>query len=72
MILVATVATGGGVLFQTGVLFSTETRNFAIFWPILAILSQIYAQFSVLFTGGGVSKLTNIRYESMMSVVMRV
>ena len=69
MILVATVANGGGVLFQTGVLFSTDNAKFC---HILAILSRIYAQFSVLFTGGGVSKLTNIRYESMMSVVMRV
>ena len=47
-----------------GVLFSTENAKFAIFRPILAILSRIYALFDVLFTGGGVPKLTNIRYDS--------
>ena len=49
-----------------------RTKNFAIFWPILAILSRIYELFDILFMGGGVQKLTNKRYETMMSVVMRV
>ena len=35
------------VLFQVSVLFSIEKAKF---WPILAILSQIYVLFGVLFT----------------------
>ena len=59
------MATDGGVIFST-------KRNFAIFLPNLAILSRYYALFDKLFTRGGVPNLTNKRYESMMSVVMRV
>ena len=41
----SSASTGGGVLFQVSVLFSTENAKG---WPILAILSQIYAPFGVL------------------------
>ena len=45
------------VYFQTGVLFSIEKAKF---WPILVILSQIYALL-VFFGPGAVSKLINMR-----------
>ena len=48
LILVANATTGGSVLFQEGVLFSTENAKF---WPILAILPRLYAVFGVLITG---------------------
>ena len=32
-------------------LLAWRTQNFGPFWPILAILSRIYALFGVLFTG---------------------
>ena len=50
------------VLFQVSVLFSIEKTKF---WPILAILSQIYVLFGVLLQVlkcGVFPKLTNIRY----------
>ena len=41
--------------FQASILFSTEKAHYwpilVSFWPILAILSRIYALFGVLFTG---------------------
>ena len=50
------------VLFQVSVLFSIEKAKF---WPILAILSQIYVLFGVLLQAlkcGVLPKLTNIRH----------
>ena len=49
LISVPTATTGGGVLFQAGVLVSIENVKFWPFWPILAILSQIYPFFGVYF-----------------------
>ena len=48
LILVTNATTGGSVLFQEGVLFSTENAKF---WPILAILPQLYAVFGILIKG---------------------
>ena len=51
--------------FQAGVPFSIENGKF---WPVLALLSRIYALFGAPFTGlnsvmaGDASKLTNIRF----------
>ena len=51
--------------FQAGVPFSIENAKF---WPVLALLSRIYALFGAPLTGlnsvmaGGASKLTNIRF----------
>ena len=39
---------GGDDFFQASVFFSTENDKF---WPILAILSRIFALFGVLLTG---------------------
>ena len=46
--LVTTATTGDGVLFQAHALVGIENP---IFWPVLAILSRIYALFGALFTG---------------------
>ena len=49
LILVTSATTCGNVLFfQANERFSTENAKF---WPILAILSQIYAHFGVFFAG---------------------
>ena len=49
------INTGGSVLFQDGVLFGIANVKFcpisAHFGQFLAILSQIYALFGVLFSG---------------------
>ena len=53
------------MLFQAIVPFSIENAKF---WPVLALLSRIYALFGAPFTGlnsvmaGGAQKLTNIRF----------
>ena len=40
LILVTTATTGSGVLFQAGVLFSTENAKIRPIWPILAVFSR--------------------------------
>ena len=58
LILVTSATTCGNVLFfQADERFSTENAKF---WPILAILSQIYAHIGVFFAG--LSKVANTRY----------
>ena len=61
-VLIADISQHRQYPFQAHVLFSLENAKY---WPILAILSRIYALFGVLFTGllklGGVPEMTNIR-----------
>ena len=45
LILITIATTGGGVLFQAGVLLRIEDVQF---WPILAAWSQIYALFGAV------------------------
>ena len=53
-----------------------RTQNVCLLWPILAVLSPVYAHFGILFYRpiycGGVPKLTNIRYAMMLMWRMNI
>ena len=71
---ISTATTGGGVLFSSRCQWS---RKVGLFWPIWAILLQIYALFLVYSYSAklcsGVAKLTNIRYAlSIVFIFLKV